>query len=169
MPARWVICPVIEIIINPGDTIIDDETGEPVIVEERFHTRTPLVSKLTDPSTGKRYAFSAGISDGQLGQENDWCICFVRGLDFSVLLADSRITDLLGEDLIDGENLLAESPISRGWNPGRRNRLRKVLRDKNVDDVPLQDTDPLFMWVEKLGKKVNPTFTPRGTFLRERA
>ena len=106
MFARWVICPVItEIvdrvtyrrpkvgkIIDPGRSSVKVTTW-PEATRENPTAGTPVIE-----TVAKFYGFSAIISDGILGQVNDWCLVLVAGVDLSALDSDPSIESLIEAD-----------------------------------------------------------------------
>lgn len=73
---RWYTCPVVEVVNS---------------TRAGGKRRYPKVADLTDPGTGLPYNWTAAISDGQSGQDNDTCLVKVIGVDHSPLDKDPTI------------------------------------------------------------------------------
>lgn len=163
MPSRWVDCPV-----------MNDPDARRAKVGHFRDPGTPETLR-TAPETGdtdtdtfvllrNRYRYAACISSGRPGEVNDRCLVFVRGEDFAPLDADPEIINVLEQDLTP--NMLADSPTRLGWDAARIARLRQRLVDRGVDVRGLTSDRPLWEHLQRLGRRVNPSFTPRGTFVR---
>ena len=95
MAIAWFFCPVVEE-IGPDGT----RRRRPKVADLR-DPGTDLIDEIdpvTELPTGnkvhQKYSFSAAISDGLPGQDNDWCLVQVRGIDLSVVKNDPEITEL---------------------------------------------------------------------------
>lgn len=58
----------------------------------------PITELPTGNKVHRKYSFTAAISDGQPGQDNDWCLVQVKGEDLSEVRAHPDIIDLLETD-----------------------------------------------------------------------
>ncbi|MCA1570849.1 MAG: hypothetical protein LC798_11130 [Chloroflexi bacterium] len=143
------LSPVVEV------TEVDDETGwvSPPI-------RKPKVATLVDPGTGRPYPHSSAIDTP------DWALSFVRAQDFGPLDADPQCINIIEQDYNDGDDLLAATPRDLNWPAAHRQRVLRRLTDRDVDVTGLTIDSPLWQWLERLGRKVLPSFTPRGTWVR---
>ena len=146
---RWVACPIIQ-----DHTWLDDEgfTVGPLNV--------PKVALYTDPGTGRQYGRSSVI-----GNEN-WCLVFVRGTDFTPLDGDSEIIDILEEDYEDLDMLLAETANTLGWSQGKfQSTINKV---KQLVDTSSWTMDtPFYIIIGDIGRTVNPDYPgPYGTWVK---
>jgi len=166
MPCRWILCPVV------SRFVAGHGTG-----------RWPLVADLVDvgrvPQPGtdddgrptllpKGFNLSAVISDGQPGEINNWCLCFVRYVDASTLdeqaAANPAFVNVLERDYEDGDNFLARSPTTDGWSPQRVTRLKTIVNARGSAGG-LNASSPFWAWLARLGSVIRPGFEPRGTWV----
>jgi len=158
---RWVISPVIAEIMSDGRT-----HRFPKLAEKEDLGRPRTIS-LDDPIPGEsrliipRFGWSAAISDGQPGQINDWCLCFVRGVDFSAIDTDIGISTLL--ELVPG--LLDKTPDLENWPNRQFGQFRGKLVAKGVATSEVRRDRPLGQMLQVLGRIVQSQFSPRGTFV----
>ncbi len=157
MPARLVICPV------------------DVIVEEGITRRAPRVATIPDPGRPPvdiidpddgpitiipTYVFSAAISDGQPGQENDFCFCLVAGVDMGGLDADPGVESLfevVDDQLLDDlQTWLVNTPKILGWKAGKINKIKGKLHKKGITTGDLTDDSPLHDYCNHAADKVAP-------------
>ena len=158
MPARLVICPV------------DVEIGPDGITRRR-----PRVGNITDPGKPPiniidpddgpitivpKLNFTAAISDGQAGQENDFCLCLVAGVDLSSLDADPQITTLFdaGDDqpLDSHRAWLENTPRILDWSAGKINREKAKISSRRGDVNGLDRDTPLWEFVNRLAQRYSP-------------
>lgn len=161
MPVRWVINPVIET-IGPND--------------ERY--RKPKVAAIIDPGRPPRpgtddagdpidipqtYSHVSCISDGLPGQQNDWCLSQVWGVDFTPLDADPEVIDLLEMDYGQDERgvVLAKRGREHGVSAAKMGRIIARLRDKGADVTAITKDTPVHETLRRLGRVINPQFDPR--------
>lgn len=145
MPARLVICPV------------DVEIGEDGITR-----RTPRVGNIDD--LGKPFAkcvFNSAISDGQPGQENDFCFCIVVAIDLSAVDADPEVETLF--ELSDDQPLdnlhtwLDKTPRDLSWNTNKLNGVKGRLNGRGVNSDGLSQDRPLWEFANRIARKYSTT------------
>lgn len=152
MPARLVICPV------------DVEVGADGVTR-----RTPRVSSIPDPGKPPfMCVFSAALSDGLPGQENDFCFCLVAAIDLSAVDADSEVISLfeVGDDqqLNSIQTWLTNTPKSLGWKAGKINKIKGKLNKRGVTTSDLSEDTALSEFANRIGRKfATPTWDIKNT------
>jgi len=152
---RWIVCPVV---------VADPDT--------RGLGRHPKVGDLIDPGTGFPFNYSTPDCAG------NWCVCFVRGLDFTPIDLDVQCVDpfdgLTYECLTREHKELTATADSLGWPSAKQQRVRDWLAnwgltdlrgDTRLDDTLLrlirklhpQVTDIRNLWVTPYCRGMMPT------------
>lgn len=139
---------------------IDPETQLPFQV---LGPREPLLGSLPDIARpGKSMRWSAVISDGALGQHNDWCLVSVRAVDLAPLRDYPDIIDVFGFDGDGRDDTLDRRPRELGWNGnGNIRRLRTLLGDRGVVNPVIDPDQPLRRILQHLGDLIQPGWRPR--------
>ena len=164
MPARLVICPV-DVTTDGGVTRRTPRVGN--IPDPG---RPPV--DIIDPDEGLQtfiptYVFVAAISDGQPGQENDFCFCLVAGVDMSGLDADPQVETLF--DISDDQPLndyhawLENTPNLLNWKAGKLNKIKGKLNKKGVASGDLTNETKLVDYGNRLGQKYSSSWDIRGS------
>lgn len=155
MPARLVICPV-DVVVNKDETIhrtprvanIPDPGKPPVDSED--NDGNPITIKPT-------YNFSAMISDGQPGQENDFCLCFVTGVDMSGLDADAEVVSLFDtedDQTPDGYRAWVEgAPRDLNWSTEKLDRVKSRISAKGGLVSGLERDTSLREFANRIGQR----------------
>jgi hypothetical protein len=121
-------------------------------------SRTPRVGNINDPGKpGAKCVFVAANSDGQPGQENDFCFCLVAGIDLSAVGADPEVETLfeIGDDQpLDGLRAwLDNTPAGLGWSAGKVDRLKGRLNSRGVPNANLSEHFPLWEFANRIARK----------------
>ncbi len=155
MPARLVICPV------------DVEVGADGITRRRPRVGNipdPGKPPFIDPENGliqPTCVFNSAISDGQPGQENDFCFCVVAAIDLSAVDADPKVETLF--DLADDQPLddlhawLVKTPKDLGWKPNKINKIKGKLNKEGVASSDMTEDSALWKWANRVAGKYAPT------------
>lgn len=117
----------------------------PVLLSDGF--RRPKVADL-----GCQHA--SVISDGLLGQENDWCLSLVACDDFAAVDADPSIHTILPQEpdlepdvLAD---LLQQTPNERGWTSNQMLWFQGIIEERGGDGSDLDRDLPINVLLNRL-------------------
>ncbi len=145
MAVRWILCPVVTILSGNGPyrapkIALLEDLGKPVLTTIDEESGLPLVA---------RREFGRSNVIGEL----DWCICFLRGIDFASLEADPDIVTL------------ADGPLDQPIGP-RFAQVQQIMLAKGVDPSGLTEKTPAFEFIVKLGQRIKADFVDtRGTWV----
>lgn len=161
MRTGWFICPVAEEIGADGV-----RRRRPKVANLR-DPGAPLVDEIdpaTEQPTGRRvnakYSYTAAISDGLPGQDNDWCLVQVKGFDLSAVRADPDCVDLLEKDYEEETerastlNLRLEFAIAAQ----ARSRLQGKLQARGIDAQRVNAQTTVKQMLREAAVRWNPHF-----------
>jgi hypothetical protein len=149
MPIRWVLSPTVleDGVLKPKvATLIDLGKPDPGIVDD-----------LGNPVEMRHYDHSSVVFPGGMS------LSFVRFRDATSMDLDPECVNVLERDYEDADRFLERTPALEGWTGQRLNRLKALLTQRDAGD--LTDESPLWMWLERLGKRLGSHFQPRGTWV----
>lgn len=94
------------------------------------------------------------ISDGLLGQDNDWCLSLVACDDFAAVDADTSIHAILPQEP-DMESdalveLLQQTPNERGWTSNQMLWFQGIIEERGGDGSGLDQDLPINVLLERL-------------------
>lgn len=155
MPARLVICPVDVVIGEDGVTRRKPRVG---------NIPDPGDPPVVDPVDGlltPKCVFVAAISDGQPGQENDFCFCLVAAIDLSAVDDDPEVETLFevsDDQPLDTWRLWIENtPRSLGWKYGKINKIKGKLNKQGVATTDLSQDSFLWEFANRIARKYSMT------------
>ena len=155
MGTRWVLCPVVTIQTDNG---IYRAPKVALFVDPGKPPRSDV-----DEETGLAVSHGRGYNRSSVIGAFDWCVCYVRGSDWTPLDQDAEIVTLVQ----DGEPLDA-SPKSLGWTAQRLDQLKQTIDAKRGNVQALAQSSPLYEFIVALGQRIRPDFvTTRGTWVGE--
>lgn len=150
MSHRWVVCPV----VSDGKT------------------RRALVATIDNPDNPRGFSYTAAISSGLPGEQNDWALCCVR-IDGEkgrkTLDEHPEITDLLGRDIEPGDRkrFLRSTPRAERWSAKKLNDVRAKIANiearpqrsmAKIDNRKINTRMAMKDILREVGKEVNPHF-----------
>jgi len=138
MAVRFVISSIV-IVDNP-----DDDTGKPT----GLTYRVAKVATLIDPATGRYYWTSAAMTD------TDWCMCRVRGGDFTPIDADSEIKTIL--EHADDEKVLDITLKTFGMDAAKVADIKTDIAGKGEDATSITEDSTIGVMLDTLLKAVAP-------------
>lgn len=141
MAARIVICPV--------------DAG---VESDGVMRRMPRVGNIPDPGKpGAMCVFTSAISNGQPGEENDFCLCLVAAIDLSAVDADPEVETLfeVGDDqpLKDLHGWLEKMPKDLGWKANKISAVKRRISVRGVTPVGLTRDVPLREFVNRIARR----------------
>lgn len=155
MPVRLVICPV-DVEVYPDGML----------------SRTPRVGNIPDPGKPPfmdpedglitpKCVFNTAISDGQPGQENDFCFCVVAAIDLSAVDDDPEVETLFeisdDQPLDDLHAWLNNTPKGLGWQTSKLNAVKGRLNGRGVPSTGLTEDEPLWAFANRIARKYSTT------------
>ncbi len=163
MPARLVICPVDVEVRLDGTVYRIPRVGniaDPGIPP--FIDPDPVDAGGEGPRTiTPKCAFNAAISDGQPGQENDFCFCIVVAIDLSAVDADPEVKTLFevsdDQPLAGLQSWLRDTPKKLNWTTGKLNRIKTDLAKEGVISTDLTLDTPLWELANRIARKFSTT------------
>ncbi len=151
MPARYILCPVVE-------TIIDGSKNRCPKVMLMHDPGRPLI---TEPDSGRissGYVFSAVISDGNgvPGKDDSQCLCLVGGHDMSALDADPEIITLfeVPDVRLDAVRDVLDKTPNEVLTKSERDRLDDLLTDKGLDTRDLNKHSQCWEWASRYCERI---------------
>jgi len=149
MPATWVINPVVEFekdAFRPFVETIED-LGRPILVP---------------PFGFKHICHSSVINTDFL-----WCLSLIVGEDFSEVIASGQVKRFVPQQWTQAQTrqriktYLDDDPLSRSWTLTQRQAFRQEFADRLVDITDLDDAQPLWRYLRRMGRRLNASFEPR--------
>jgi hypothetical protein len=151
MPIRWVLSPTVlhgEVLKPKVATLIDLGKPADVHVDEEGNV-----------------LFTRGYDHSSVVELGGMSLSFVRFSDPTTMDADPECVNVLQRDYEDAERFLERTPRLEGWNPPRLNALKAILSRHGAGTADLDADSPLWMWLERLGKRLGEHFQPKGTWV----
>ena len=105
------------------------------------------------------YSYTAAISDGQPGQDNDWCLVQVVGFDLSGLDGDPDVVNLFETDnLLVAKRTFLDAKLRNALTATKQKNLKDRMDDAGVSRIALSPNASVRDYINRIGSKWNPVF-----------
>ena len=157
---RWCLCRVLEEIDGGGISHRRPKVGD---IEDPGAPLAEVLDPVTELPTGvfrhHGYSYTAAISDGQPGQDNDWCLVQVVGFDFSGLDGDPDVINLFEIDnLLLDKRAFLDAELRNALTATKQKNLKDRMDDAGVSRIDLSPNSLVRDYINRLGLKWNPAF-----------
>lgn len=157
---RWCLCRVLEEIDNKGGRHRKPNVGA---IEDPGAPLVEVFDPETDLPTGvfrrHSYSYTAAISSGLPGEDNDWCLVQVVGFDMSGLNSNPDVINLF-----EADTLKPEMPQFTGarlrdvMDVAARKRLDDKLDAAGISKAGLSPSSQVRDYIHRCGQKWNSNF-----------